>query len=90
VEHLKSGQKDQFDYFALRGKAFFQKGRYKSAIENLSKANRVYDSDVSVLNYLGFSYLMRGNKKEARRLFSASLRLDDQQKNIAAILKDID
>jgi GWxTD domain-containing protein len=90
VENLKNREKQQFDYYALRGKAFFQEGKYKDAIENLSKANRIYDSDVSVLNFLGFSYLQTGNKEEARKLFTASLRLDDRQKNIAAILKKME
>jgi tetratricopeptide (TPR) repeat protein len=89
VENLKGQGKYQFDYYAIKGKAFFQKAEYKGAIENLVLANRIYDSDIPVLNVLGFSYLKTGNKEEAKEVFSASLRLDDRQKNIARILKEI-
>lgn len=90
VENLKEGEKYQFDYYSLKGKALYQKGQYKEAVENLAKANRVYDSDISVLNVLGLSYLKTGNKAEAKKVFSASLRLNEHQKEIAAILKEID
>jgi tetratricopeptide (TPR) repeat protein len=89
VENLKGQGKYQFDYYAIKGKAFFQQAEYKKAIENLVLANRVYDSDIPVLNVLGFSYLKTGNKEEAKKVFSASLGLDDRQKNIARILKEI-
>lgn len=89
VENLKGQGKYQFDYYALKGKAFFQKADYAGAIKNLVLANRIYDSDIPVLNVLGFSYLKTGNKEEAKEVFSASLRLDDRQKNIARILKEI-
>ncbi len=90
VENLKEGEKYQFDYYSLKGKALYQKGQYKKAVENLAKANRIYDSDISVLNVLGFSYLKTGNKAEAKKVFSASLRLNEHQKQIAALLKEID
>jgi GWxTD domain-containing protein len=89
ADSLKTGQKDQFDYHAFRGKALFFKAQYNEAVKHLTEANRIYDSDISVLNYLGFSYLKTGNKSEARKVFTASLRLNDQQKEIAAVLKGI-
>ncbi|MCP5046442.1 MAG: GWxTD domain-containing protein [bacterium] len=89
VESLKNNEKDKFDYHAFKGKALFFKGHYKEALTNLTEANRLYDSDVSVLNYLGFSYLKTGNKIEAKKVFAASLKLNDQQKSIAEVLKGI-
>ncbi|UCH96600.1 MAG: hypothetical protein JSV88_07050, partial [Candidatus Aminicenantes bacterium] len=89
VENLKTNQKEQFDYYALKGKAFYQKEQYKDAVNNLAEANRIYDSDVSVLNFLGLSYLKTGNKEEAKKVFSASLRLNDRQKDIARILETL-
>lgn len=89
VENLKTREKEQFDYYALRGKAFFQKTQYKEAVKNLAEANRIYDSDVSVLNFLGMSYLETGNKEEAKEVFAASLRINDQQKDIARLLEKL-
>jgi GWxTD domain-containing protein len=89
VENLKTREKEQFDYYALRGKALFQKAQYKEAIKNLAEANRIYDSDASVLNFLGMSYLETGNKEEAKEVFAASLRIDDQQKDIARLLEKL-
>jgi GWxTD domain-containing protein len=89
VENLNTGEKLTFDYYALKGKALYQKGQYKEAVDNLALANRIYDSDISVLNVLGFSYLETGNKSEAKKVFAASLRLNEHQKHIAALLKKL-
>jgi GWxTD domain-containing protein len=89
VENLKPREKEQFDYYAFRGKAFFQKAQYKEAIKNLAEANRIYDSDTSVLNFLGMSYLKTGNKEEAKEVFAASLRINGQQKDIARVLETL-
>lgn len=86
---LNSVEKYRFDYYSLTGKALFQQKEYKKAIEILRKANEIYDSDISVLNVLGFAYLSTGNKEEARKIFSASLKINEQQKNIAKILQEL-
>lgn len=89
VESLKGREKYRFDYFAIRGKAFFQIGQYTEAVESLAEANRIYDSDISVLNALGFAYLKTGNKEEAKKVLAASLRLDDRQKSIARTIEEL-
>lgn len=89
AENLKGQEQFRFDYYALRGKAFFLLEKYNMAVEELVKANRMYDSDVSVLNYLGFTYLKKGNREEAHKLFTASLELDDRQKAIADVLNEL-
>ncbi len=87
VESLKAVEKYRFDYFAIRGKAFFENAQYVEAVESLAEANRIYDSDITVLNALGFAYIKTGNKAEAKKVLTASLRLDDRQKNIARVLE---
>jgi GWxTD domain-containing protein len=82
AEQLKGNPRDRFDYLAIKGKAFFHKALYAEAVTHLAEANRIYDSDVSVLNVLGFAYLKRGNKAEARKVFKASLLLNGKQKHI--------
>ncbi|MCP5105879.1 MAG: GWxTD domain-containing protein [bacterium] len=89
VEHLKGLEKYRFHYFALRGKMFYGRGLYSEAVESLTEANRVYDSDVSVLNVLGFSYLKTGNKKEAQKVFTASLKLNGRQEHILRALREL-
>ncbi len=90
AENLKDMERERFHYHALRGKAFFQKAQYREAVKSLAEANRIYDSDISVLNVLGFCYLETGNKKEAKKVLAASLRLDDRQGNIARALKELE
>ncbi len=76
-----------FDRFALRGKALYRLGRWQEAVDELLRANALYDSDVSVLNALGLSLLRLGNPQEARKALSASLRIKAAQPDIAAVLK---
>jgi len=89
VETLKTNPNEQFHYHAVRGKGLYYLKQYNPALQHLKEANRLYDSDVDVLNHLGFAYLETGNKKEAEKVFEASLKLDDRQQNIVAILKTL-
>ncbi|MCK4765722.1 MAG: GWxTD domain-containing protein [Candidatus Aminicenantes bacterium] len=89
VEKIKTLEKFRFNYYALQGKAFFQRKEYKNAVGILRKANELYDSDVSVLNVLGYAYLQTGEKEEAKKVFSASLRLQRDQEKIAKLLDEL-
>ena len=89
VESLKAVEKFRFDYFAIKGKALFQNGQYVEAAESLAEANRIYDSDITVLNTLGFAYIKTGNIAEAKKALAASLRLDDRQETIARALEEL-
>ncbi len=76
-----------FDRFALRGKALYRLGRWQEAVDELLRANALYDSDISVLNALGLSLLRLGNPQEARKALAASLKIKAAQPDIAAVLK---
>jgi len=89
IEPLKTKEKYLFDYYAFKGKAYYYKGDFNKAIDNLLKANNIYDSDVSVLNFLGYSFLRAGDKQEAIKAFSASLKLNKNQKKVTAILENL-
>ena len=89
LDPLNSVEKYRFDYYSLKGRAFFQQRENKKAIEILRKANEIYDSDILVLNVLGFAYLNTGNKEEARKIFSSSLKINEQQPKIAEILEEL-
>jgi GWxTD domain-containing protein len=79
-----------FDFYSLRGKAYYYLARYAEAVDDLLKANQSYDSDLSVLNALGFSFLRLNNPAEARKALAASLKLNAQQPDIAKLLKQIE
>ena len=80
-------EKTAFDLHALRGKALYGLGRWREAVDALLKANTLYDSDISVLNALGLSFLRLGNPLEARKALSASLKIKAGQPEIADLLR---
>ncbi len=79
-----------FDRFALRGKALYRLGRWQEAVDELLRANALYDSDISVLNALGLSLLRLGNPQEARKALAASLKIKAAQPDIDAVLKQME
>ncbi len=89
VEAIRTQEKSLFDYHALRGRAFYYKQQYAQAAESLQEANKLYDSDVSVLNTLGLSYMQLGQNEEAKRVLRSSLKLKPDQKDIEEILNKI-
>jgi GWxTD domain-containing protein len=82
--------KTAFDRFALRGKALYHLARYQEAVDELLKANQLYDSDISVLNALGLSFLRLDNPQAAKKALAASLKIKAAQPDIAALLKQVE
>ena len=82
--------KSAFDRFALRGKALYHLARYQEAVAELLKANALYDSDITVLNALGVSFLRLDNPQEAKKTLAASLKIKAAQPDIAALLKQVE
>jgi GWxTD domain-containing protein len=79
VEKLKDDPKFSFDYHLVKATALFGMKDYNEALTHLVKANTIYDSDVRVLNLLGFTFLNLNDYQEALKAFAASLGLDDKQ-----------
>jgi len=90
IENLKPHQKELFDYYALKGRALYYSGMYADAVDTLLEANKIYDSDVTVLNTLGLSLARIGEKEEAIKALSASLKIVDTQTDIARLLKQLE
>ncbi|MBM3309878.1 MAG: GWxTD domain-containing protein [Candidatus Aminicenantes bacterium] len=88
AEKFKAESGLQFEYFAVRGKALAGKGDFPAAVEALLAANRVYNSDLEVLNGLGFCYLRLGKKKEALDALQASLKLRPDQAEAKSLLAE--
>lgn len=86
VENIKDQPKEAFDYHTLKGKAFYHREKYREAVQELLEANKIYDSDVAVLNTLGFCFIRLGEIEEARRVLSASLVVNQDQQDIVEVL----
>jgi Tfp pilus assembly protein PilF len=56
----------------------------------LIEENKIYNSDVGLLNSLGLCYYKTGKKKEALDVLKASLRLDPDQKDIKRLIDEIE
>lgn len=89
AEKLKGDTNFEFDYYLIRATALFGMKDYKEALNNLERANTIYNSDIRVLNLLGFTYLNIGEKEEAIKVFTASLSLDNKQTVIAKTLAEV-
>ncbi|HNX98828.1 MAG TPA: tetratricopeptide repeat protein, partial [Candidatus Aminicenantes bacterium] len=87
IQPVKDEDKTAFDRHALRGKALYQLGRTQEAIDELIEANKLYDSDSTVLNTLGLSFLRLNNPQEARKALTASLKINAEQPEIAELLR---
>ena len=89
IENLKGREKEAFHYFSFKGRGFYRKGLFQEAVNNLLEANKIYDSDTAVLNTLGLSFIKLGDKEEAIKALSASLKVNDTQADIAGVLQQL-
>ncbi len=87
VEKLKEDEERKFDYYLIKGLALVGLERYGDAIDNLLKGNKIYNSDLRLLNSLGFCYFKLGKKEDALQVFKASLSLNPKQEEIENFIK---
>jgi tetratricopeptide (TPR) repeat protein len=90
VENLREDENFRFDYYLLKGLALAGKGNYVEAINNLLEGNKIYNSDIRLLNILGFCYFKIGRNNEALNALKASLNLNPQQKDIKKLVTEIE
>jgi tetratricopeptide (TPR) repeat protein len=89
IELLRPHESAEYDYNFLKGKALMGLGQYPEAIEYLLEGNTIYNSDIALLNALGFCYRQTGQKEKALDAFQSSLELNDQQPEIKTMVKKI-
>lgn len=65
-------------------------GNYAEAIADFIEGNKIYNSDTSLLNSLGFCFYQVGDYEEALRALNASLSLNPEQKDIAELVEKIE
>jgi tetratricopeptide (TPR) repeat protein len=89
AEILKKNKDRKFDYLFIRGLALYGMKNYEKALDQLLKANEIYNSDIRVLNLLGFTLLNLKEFKEALKAFDASLNLNKKQPFILRTVKEV-
>jgi len=88
VEKIKESEK--FDYYLIKGLSLMGLGRFKDAVDNLLEGNKIYNSDLRLLNALGFCYYKLGKKEEALQALKASLSLNPKQKDVENLIISIE
>jgi len=89
VEPVASDEKLAFQYYLVKGLALMGKGDYAKAVNFLLEGNKIYNSDVRLLNGLGTCYYKTGRKKDALEVLNVSLRLNPNQKEIKELVDRI-
>jgi GWxTD domain-containing protein len=90
VATLKEDENHQFEYHLIRGKALMGTGNYADAIGSFLEGNKIYNSDSSLLNSLGFCYFQVEEYDKALDALNSSLRLNPQQEGIQNLIAEIE
>lgn len=90
IESIKDDEKYKFDYFMIRGNIYMEMGNYPEAIDNLLEANKIYNSEVNLLNSLGFCFYKTNQPKKALDALRASLSLNSDQEDIRKLIREIE
>jgi len=89
AETLRTDERFRYAYFLTKGLALFAKGRFAEAADALAEGNRIYNSDITLLNALGESYYKIGRSQDAVSVLNASLKLNPEQPQIKRLLEEI-
>ena len=89
IENIKENESLKFDYYLIKGKAHMGMGKYEEAIDNLVEGNKIYNSDIGLLNSLGFCYYKTKQKEKALAVLKASQNLNSGQKEIKKLIEEI-
>ena len=90
IENLKDVEKGRYDYFLVKGLATMGKGDFAGAITQLLEANKIYNSDIVLLNALGTCFVKTDQKDQALNAYKASLKLNDKQDDIKKIVDGLE
>lgn len=90
IETEKIDENLRFEYFFIKGQAFMGMEKYFTAIENFLEGNKIYDSDIRLLNSLGYSFYKTGNKQRALEVLRSSIKLNPEQQDIRALIQEIE
>jgi Flp pilus assembly protein TadD len=74
----------------LKGTAQMEKGDYVQAIASFQEGNKIYSSDVRLLNLLGRCYYRSGRKAQALGVLRSSLKLNPKQPDVKKLIAEIE
>lgn len=89
ADRLREDDYRRFEYLSLRGKALMGLEKYDEALTPLVEANKMYNSEIQVLNALGICYQRTGQRQKALDAFEASLRLNPDQADVRKLADEI-
>jgi GWxTD domain-containing protein len=89
AEDLRKDDRRKFVLHVIRGQALFGKGSYEEALADLNQANKVYNSDITVLNAIGKCCQKLGRRADALEAFNASLKLNADQPGIKKLVDEL-
>jgi len=89
AEDLRQDDRRQFPFHVIRGQALIGQGKYEEALADLQQANRMYNSDTSVLNNIGRCHQNLGRRAEALLAYRASLSLNADQPEIKKLIDEL-
>lgn len=90
IEAIREDEKFRFDYYLLKGNVYMEMGNYPDAIDYLLEANKIYNSEVILLNSLGFCFYKTHQREKALDALRASLSLNSEQENIKKLIQEIE
>jgi len=90
IENIREDENLKFEYHLTKGKAYMGLERFNEAIESFLEGNKIYNSNIGLLNSLGFCYYKKGDTKEALEVLKASLQLNPKQENTKRLVAEIE
>jgi tetratricopeptide (TPR) repeat protein len=90
IEKIKDDKDLRFDYYLIKGQAYMGGQEFGKAIESLEEGNKIYNSDTSLLNSLGYCYHKTDQSDKALEVLKASLRLNPQQEEVRKLVKEME
>jgi GWxTD domain-containing protein len=90
IERVKGDENMKFEYHLVKGQAYMGMEKYFMAIDNFLEGNKIYDSDIRLLNSLGYCFHKTGNQQRALEVLRSSLRLNPEQEEVKALVQEIE
>ena len=90
VEDIKDDESLRFDYYLIKGRALQEMEKYSEAIDNFLEGNKIYNSDIRLLNGLGYCFYKIGQNERALNTLKASLHLNSAQEEVKKLIEKIE
>ncbi len=90
IENIHDIDESRFEYYLFKGKAYMGMEKYFMAVENFLEGNKIYDSDIRLLNSLGYCLYKTGDRQRALEVLRSSMKLNPEQEDIKALIQTIE